>query len=113
MVGCSEDQAYGTDILIADATEKVRLWGKSGFEAAGLDYLIKTRKEYYVLRQRERSLKKGDRVAVLGRGIAVVEQTDDKEALVVLWNGLVLRVARKDIVWNQQNVRWEYEPKNA
>jgi hypothetical protein len=36
----------------------------------------------------------------------------DKEALVV-WNRLVLRVARKDIVLNQQNMRWECEAKNA
>jgi hypothetical protein len=52
-------------------------------------------------------------VAVLGRGIAVVEQADDKEALVVLWNRLVLRIARKDIVLNQQNMRWECEADNA
>jgi hypothetical protein len=57
-----------------------------------MDYLLKTRKEYYVRRQRECSPKKGDRVAVLGRGIAVVEQVDDKEASVVLWNRLVLRI---------------------
>jgi hypothetical protein len=50
---------------------------------------------------------------VLGRGIAVVEQTDDKDALVVLWNRLVLRFARKDIVLNQQNMRWECEANNA
>ncbi|MGA8153422.1 MAG: hypothetical protein WB952_20900 [Terriglobales bacterium] len=68
--------------------------GDSGYDAAGLDYLIKTRKEYYVLRQRERTLKKGDRVAVLGRGIAVVRQADDKGVLVVLWNRHVLRIAR-------------------
>ena len=52
-------------------------------------------------------------MAVLGRGIAVVEQTDDKEALVVLGTRDVLRIARKDIVWNQQNMRWECEAKNA
>jgi hypothetical protein len=103
--------AYGTDIFIADATENVRLWGKlSGFEAAGLDYLLEMHKDYYVRRRRERTLKKGDRVAVLGRGIAVVERVDDKEALVVLWNRLVLKIARKDIVLNQQNMRWEWEP---
>lgn len=49
-------------------------------------------------------------MAVLGRGIAVVRQADDKEALVVLWNRHVLRIARKDIVLNQQNRRWECEP---
>ena len=72
-----------------------------------------SRKEYYVRRQWERTLKKGDRVAVLGRGIAVVEQTGDKEVAVVLWNRLVLKIARKDIVLNQQNMRWECEANNA
>jgi hypothetical protein len=48
----------------------------SGFDAAGLDHVIKTRKDNYVCRQRERTLKKGDRVAVLGRGIAVVERKE-------------------------------------
>jgi hypothetical protein len=48
-------------------------------------------------------------VAVLGRGIAVVEQAGDEEALVVLWNRPVLRIARKNIVLNQHNMRWECE----
>ena len=100
--------------MILGEHECIRLWkSSSGFDAAGLDYLIKARKEYYVRRQRERTLKKGDRVAVLGRGIAVVEQTNDKEALVVLWNRHVLKLARKDIVLNQQNMRWECEANNA
>jgi hypothetical protein len=73
-----------------------------------LDYLIKIREEYHV--RRERALKKGDRVAVLGRGIAVVEQTDDKEASVELWNRLVSRIARKEIVLNQQNMRGNAKP---
>lgn len=106
--------AFGADIFILGEHENIRFWKNgSGFEAAGLDYLIKVRKEYYVRRQRERSLKKGDRVAVLGRGIAVVEEADGKEALVVLGNRLVLRIARKDIVLNQQNRRWECEANNA
>jgi hypothetical protein len=105
--------AFGTDICIVGDHKNIRFWKNgSGFDAAGLDYLLKTRKQYYVRRQLERTLKKGDRVAVLGRGIAVVEQADDKEALVVLWNRLVLRIARKDIVLNQENLRWEYEPNN-
>ena len=106
--------AFGTDIFILGKHQSICLW-KNGscFDAAGLDYLIKTRKEYYVRRQRERTLKKGDRVAVLGRGIAVVEQTGDKEVAVVLGNRLVLKIARKDIVLNQQNMRWECETNNA
>src|ERR1019366_7680749 len=72
--------AFDTDIFILGEHESIRFWKNgSGFDGAGLDYLIKTRQEYYVRRQWERTLKKGDRVAVLGRGIAVVEQADDKE----------------------------------
>ena len=94
--------------------ESIRFWTNgAGLDSAGLDYLLKLRKEYYVRRQRERTLQDGDRVAVLGHGIAVVEQTDDKEALVVMGTRDVLRIARKDIVWNQQNMRWECEAKNA
>jgi hypothetical protein len=100
--------AFGADIFIVGDHQTIRFWNNgSGYDASGLDYLIKTRKEYYIRCQQERTLKKGDRVAVLGRGIAVVEQADDKEALVVLWNRLVLRIARKDVVLNQQNMRWE------
>jgi len=48
-------------------------------------------------------------VAVLGRGIAVVEQAYDEEVVLVLGNKLALRIARKDIVLNQQHRRWECE----
>ena len=99
---------FGVDIFIAGAHESIRFWKPgSGFDAAGLDYLINTRKEYYARRQRERTLKKGDRVAVLGRGIAVVEQAGDQEASVMLGNRHVMKIARKGIVFNQQNRRWE------
>ncbi len=105
--------AFGADIFIVGDHESICLWKNGpGFDVGGLDYLIKTRQQYYVRRQWERTLKKGDRVAVLGRGIAVVEQTDDKEALVVLGNRRVVRIARKDIVLNQQNMRWECESHN-
>jgi hypothetical protein len=105
--------AFGADIFIVGNHERIAFWkSSSGFDAAGLDYLIKTRNEHYVRRQRERTLKKGDRVAVLRRGIAVVEQADDKEAVVVLGNRLALRIARKNIVLNQQNMRWECEASN-
>jgi preprotein translocase subunit YajC len=101
--------AFGTDIFILGEHESICFWKNGeGFDAAGLDYVIKTRKEYYVRRQRERTLKKGDRVAVLGRGIAVVEQVDDRE-VVALLNRTALKIARKDIALNQQNMRWEVE----
>lgn len=54
--------AFGTDIFILDDSERVALWKNgSGYAAAGLDYLIERRKEYYVRRESERTLQKGDR----------------------------------------------------
>jgi hypothetical protein len=47
-------------------------------------------------------------VALLGRGIAVVERVDRKEAVVILGNRLVSTIPRKDIVLSQRNLRWEY-----
>jgi hypothetical protein len=103
---------FGADIFLLGDHESIPFWkNDSGFDTAGLDYLIKTRKEYYIRRQRERTLKKGDRVAVLGQGIGVVAQIEGKEALLVLWKRLVLRIARKDIVMNQHYMRWECEAK--
>jgi hypothetical protein len=100
--------AYDTDIFMLGGGRKIPLCRKgSGFDAAGLDYLIAKRTEYYARRQRDRGLMKGDRVAVLGRGIAVVEQADDTEVQALLRNRIVVRMRRKDVAWNRQNVRWE------
>jgi hypothetical protein len=100
--------AYDTDVFIVGCGQSIPLCRKgSGFDAAGLDYLIGKRTEYYVRRQRDRTLMKGDRVAVLGRGIAVVKQADDTEVQALLRNRITLRMRRKDIVWNRQNIRWE------
>ena len=41
-------------------------------------------------------------MAILGRGIAVVEHVDGKEVHAVLWNRSMLRIARKEIVWDEQ-----------
>ena len=79
----------------------------AGFDAAGLDYLIGTRTEYYARRQRDRTLMKGDRVVVLGRGIAVVEHADDTEVHALLRNRIMVRMRRNDVAWNQRNLRWE------
>jgi hypothetical protein len=100
--------AYDIDIFMVGGGRKIPLCRKgSGFDAAGLDYLIGKRMEYYVRRQRDRTLMKGDRVAVLGQGIAVVEHVDGAEVHVLLRSRIRLRMRRNDIVWNQRNVRWE------
>ncbi len=99
---------YRIDIFIAAPKGNIRLWTKdAGYGPAGLDCLIDTSKRYYDRRRQERTLKKGDRVAVLGCGIAVVEQADDKQAHAMLWNRSMLRIGRKEIVWDRQNMRWE------
>jgi hypothetical protein len=105
---------FGTDIFLLRDGERVALWNHgSGLDAAGLDYLIKTRGEYYIRRQQGRTLKRGDRVAVLGHGIAVVEQVDGREVHVALGSSIFLRIARKEIVVNKQNNRWECKATKA
>ena len=101
--------AYGTDIFIVGGGQSIPLCRKgSGFDAAGLGYLIGKRTEYYARRQRDRTLMKGDRVAMLGRGkIAVVEHADETKVEALLGNKTILRMRRKDIAWNRQNLRWE------
>ena len=105
---------FGADIFLLRDCQRVTLWKRgSGFDAAGLDYLIEARKEFYMHQRQERTLKRGDRVAVLGHGIAVVEQVGGKEVHVVLGNKLTLRIPRKEIIVNEQNNRWECEDYNA
>lgn len=101
---------YRADVFIVGGGRKIPLCRKgSGFDAAGLDYLIEKRTEYYSRRKRDRTLMRGDRVAVLGRGIAVVEQADDTEVQALLRNRITLRIARREIRWDQRNTRWEAE----
>jgi hypothetical protein len=99
--------AYGVDIAIGSAAP-IPLWSRQcGHQQAGLDFLIKKRKRWYSYREEERRPKAGDRVAVLGKGIGVIEHVDGKDVHILMWNKLTLRVPRKQIVWNQQNWRWE------
>ena len=99
---------YRIDIFVAAPKGNIPLWAKdSAYNPAGLDCLIKMSKRYYDRRRQERTLKKGDRVAVLGRGIAAVERADDQQVHALLWNRNMLRIGRKEIVWDRQNMRWE------
>ena len=56
----------------------------SGYEAPALDLLVQRCKRWYAVRQEERHIKPGDRVAILEHGIAVVEQVDGKEVHALL-----------------------------
>jgi hypothetical protein len=101
---------FGTDIFVLRNGESIRLWKHgSGYDPDGLDYIINLWQKHYLWQQQERALKKGDRVALLGRGIAVVERADEGEVIAMLGNRFSVRIGRKDIVLNKQNMRWEYE----
>jgi hypothetical protein len=52
--------AFGTDIFILCNHDRVALWKNgSGYDRAGLDYLISSRRQYYVRRGSERTLRTG------------------------------------------------------
>jgi len=109
----NELTAFGTDILVIRNGETIRLWKHgTGYDANGLDYIISLRHNHYVRQQQERTLKEGDRLALLGRGIGVVKQISEKEIVVLLRKRPVLRIARKNIVRNDQNMRWECNANN-
>jgi hypothetical protein len=102
--------AFGIDIFVLHNKESMRLWKHGqGYDSDGLDYIISLRGEHYLRQQQERTLKKGDRVALLGHGIAVVQQANDDAAVVLLRNRVSLQIARRNIIMNQQNRRWECE----
>jgi hypothetical protein len=99
---------YGCDLFIAHNTSNLRLWHKgSGLDAAGLDFLMSRGQEWYARRKHDRTLKVGDRIAVLGRGIAVVERIGIEHVRAMLWNRDLLRIQRKEVVWDESNMRWE------
>jgi hypothetical protein len=101
--------AFGIDIFVLHSRESMRLWKHGqGYDTRGLDYIISLRSEHYLRQQEERRPKKGDRVALLGRGIAVIEQIDSKDAIVKFGTRHLLRIPRQKIVLNQHNRRWEY-----
>lgn len=106
--------AFGTDIFILQEYQRIPLWRKgSGYDPAGLDYLTANRATYYVRRLHELTIRRGDRVAILGHGIGVVKDTGPKEIMVVLGKSAPLRIARKEIVRDHQNNRWEWKPMSA
>lgn len=100
--------AYGCDMHIIGREANMPLWfSGSGYEASALELLVQRCKSWYARRQQERRIKRGDRVAILGRGIGVVEQVFDTHVLVLLWNRTLLRMGRKEVVWDELNMRWE------
>jgi hypothetical protein len=100
--------AYGCDIFVGGKQNDVPLWfSQTGYQAEGVDLLAQRSKDWYARRKEERRIKPGDRIAILGRGIAVVESADENQVRAQLWNRSLLRIERKGICWDEQNIRWE------
>jgi hypothetical protein len=53
----------------------------------------------------KRTVKPGDRIAVLGRALALVEQVSAGHVRAKLWNKTVLMIGRKCIRWDEQRDR--------
>lgn len=103
--------AYGADIFVVSPDAHLPLWSaQGGYEQAGLDYLFETRKQQH--ERKRRVLRRGDRVAILGRGLAVVRMVDYGQVCAVLCNQTFVEIPRRQVVWNEQNNRWEVDCSN-
>jgi hypothetical protein len=99
---------FRSDIFVLANDETIPLWGRSsGFDPAVLDCLSEVGKVPDVCRKRERIIRRGDPLRVLGRGTAVVEHISSSWIQAVVLNRCTLRIARKSIRWSGQRRRWE------
>jgi hypothetical protein len=100
--------SYGCDIFIVHDNASFPLWKEnSGLVGAGLDFLMSRGSKWYAQHNQERTIKQGNRVAIVGQGTAVVKEIDSTWIQAVLGNKSVVRIARQLVSWNKQNVRWE------
>lgn len=97
--------------MIDTPAPTVPLWCQdSGFDAGGIDMIAQRCRVWHERGRKRRQIKHGDRVAVLGHGIAVVEYADDDLVQAVLGGSNVLSIERQDILWDRHNRRWETTP---
>src|SRR5580693_5615529 len=52
-------------------------------------------------------MEKGDRIAMIGRGLGLVMSVNDAHAEVRMPNGSYALLSRRDIAWSRTNSRWE------
>jgi len=93
--------------------EKIPLWIREyGYSQQGILFLIEKRQKWYTDNPKTHTLAVGDRVAVLGGmdggGIGIVQEINGDEMYYTLFApDMVYNKKLKDIVWNEQNWRWE------
>ena len=92
--------------------QTIPLWVKNyGYSAQGTEFLIE-RWEKWDSTKITPALKVGDRVAVFsemnGGGIGVVKEFEGNDVYYTLFNAnIVYHKPLKEIIWNEQNWRWE------
>ncbi len=102
--------SYDRDIFILHHGAMCPLWkNDSGLAADGLDYLTDRASKWYIQPNQRSAIKQGDRIAVAGEGMAVVDDIDGTYVRVKLGNKTMLRIARKQVSWKKENLRWETE----
>ena len=100
--------SYDCDIFILHEGASLPLWkNDSGFADVGLDYLTKRASKWYTQRNQGSGIKRGERIAIVGLGTAVVEEIDGTCIPAKLGNNTILNIACKQVFWNKQNLRWE------
>lgn len=103
---------YKCDILVASPASNLLLWTRAcGYQEAGLDYVVEAAQNRYERRRRKLSV--GDRIAVLGRGIAVVRMVRFGQVCAVFPNQRFVEIRQREIVWDEGNMRWEADYKGA
>jgi hypothetical protein len=105
---------YGVDIFLTNVRHKIDkpilLWSKTqGTQDAGVDFLLRRGAKWYQHRSQKRDLQIGDRVAVKGQGIAIVEKIEGDSVTLALFLTNLLSVQLPDIKWDEHNYRWAAE----
>jgi hypothetical protein len=100
--------AYRCDIFLLAKNGTVPLWlPESGFDPNGINLIVQQCSAIDERRRQQRQLRRGNRVAVLGHGIAVVEQAGHDKIRAMLGGTDVLTFDRDAVAWDERNQRWE------
>jgi hypothetical protein len=101
-------RAFGAEIYLPKESEYILFWRKDcGYNSGGVDYLLTSRKQVYERLLQERTIRPGNRIALRGRGIAVVVSADEESVTAMLGGRFPVRFARNEAVLDRQNMRWE------
>lgn len=101
-------RAYRCDIFLLVENATVPLWlAESGFDSNGIELIVQQCSALDERRRQQRRLRRGNRVAVFGHGIAIVEHADRDLVGAILGRRHVLTFERQAVAWDERNRRWE------